>query len=505
VQASVRATRRATAIIAADEAAGAVGALEPEIECISVQPTRRALLRAIDRARERTPHGGLLPLVVIVPSHSADLIVLAAAKRVDRIAAYHGSGDSHRFAAAVRASFSFVDLTIVPGASFEADAIRAGADPSRVTAEVGGAIDRLLSEPPRRRLSGALKEMAASIALDAADAMGLLRLMEIGSPDRGVNVVNYHRVLPTQEIVAYCRPQMAVAEPLFEAQLCEIAQLRGFTPIDRLRAAASAGKVAITFDDGYEDNFRVALPIMQRFSTPACIFIVTNLIGHPEALWWDRLGLALFAYWRGGAAEPLPDALPVRARSIPAARSFEEVRAIISDLISELNGASNEARTRAVRAAESLVPHLSAGRTMLTWEEIAEMSRAGIYFGTHTQNHVPLDEVSREVAYQELSGSIRDLEARLDGSHAKALALPRGRMGKLTEGDLRGLGLEVVMTTEPGINAVGERSLFVYRRDGRMLTLGGRHHPAKLRLELTGIVDRLRVALNSRTDEGDYD
>jgi len=38
----------------------------------------------------------------------------------------------------------------------------------------------------------------------------------------------------------------------------------------------------------------------------------------------------------------------------------------------------------------------------------------------------------------------------------------------------------------------------VRRRDGRMLTLAGRHHPAKLRLELSGWVDRLRAAVHAR-------
>jgi peptidoglycan/xylan/chitin deacetylase (PgdA/CDA1 family) len=487
--------RRAVAVIALNRAVAGIGALGPDIDCAIVRPTRRAMIEGLRDAKQVARRLGAVPVVVFAPSSSPDLIVLAATMGVHRIAAYHTSVNPPvLLAPAVRAAFALVDLTIVPNAACEKAAILAGADPSRIESESADFMRRLLDEPLRKRRRSAMLEMATSLALDVADLFGLLRVAELASPDRGVNVVNYHRVLPLSEVSIYCRPQMAVAEPLFEAQLDEMGKRRGFTAVDRLREREASGKVAITFDDGYEDNFRVALPILQRFSTPACIFVVTRLIGDRGALWWDRLGLAMFAYWKSGAELPIPEALPKRAKQIPAARSFEEVRAIISDLITELNIASVVDRSKAVSAAESLVPRPSGGRTMLTWDEIEEMSRAGIRFGTHTRNHVPLDEVPRDIAYEELSGGIHDLEERLDGSQPHVLALPRGKMGALTERDLRGLGLEAVMTTKAGVNRVGERSLFVYRRDGRMLTLAGRHHPAKLRLELTGLVDRIRAA-----------
>ena len=65
-------------------------------------------------------------------------------------------------------------------------------------------------------------------------------------------------------------------------------------------------------------------------------------------------------------------------------------------------------------------------------------------------------------------------------------------MGPFQEDDLRSAGFSGVMTTEAGINRSHHRSIFVLRRDGKMLTLRGRHHPAKLRLEMTGLVDWFR-------------
>ena len=49
---------------------------------------------------------------------------------------------------------------------------------------------------------------------------------------------------------------------------------------------APAGRIAVvTFDDGYEDNFTAALPILERFHAPATIFVVTGDIGKKAVVW----------------------------------------------------------------------------------------------------------------------------------------------------------------------------------------------------------------------------
>ncbi|HYJ90695.1 MAG TPA: polysaccharide deacetylase family protein [Pyrinomonadaceae bacterium] len=49
---------------------------------------------------------------------------------------------------------------------------------------------------------------------------------------------------------------------------------------------APMGKIAaITFDDGYEDNFLAALPILERFNAPATIFVITHDVGKKNVVW----------------------------------------------------------------------------------------------------------------------------------------------------------------------------------------------------------------------------
>lgn len=48
------------------------------------------------------------------------------------------------------------------------------------------------------------------------------------------------------------------------------------------------GALAITFDDGYRDNFENAAPVLERLSLPATFFVVTHWIGSDVVPWWDE-------------------------------------------------------------------------------------------------------------------------------------------------------------------------------------------------------------------------
>lgn len=485
-------TRRTHLLIGVSPALRGMSVLADTLDATPFLPDRRTLREFLARARTDSEQVG-----VLLPSTQPELVLLAGLLDFDRLAVFHGPGPGARRLSPtlLRAAFAGVDLTVTPDEASAKEVIALGADPDRLADHTGDVRIRLFSEPRRRPGAAFFKEAAASLGLDLLASTGALGLLERLGP-RGVNVVNYHRVLPLPELRSYCRPQMAIGAPLFEAQLETIAEARGFVPLGRMKEQEASDRVSITFDDGYEDNFRVALPILARFSAPACIFLVTSLIGQPDALWWDRVGLSLFAWWRSGAEPPVPEALPARARQLLQTQSYLEARELISLVLSDLNHASNEAREAAVAAAESLLPRKIAKRTMLSWQEVEALNRAGVYFGSHTRSHVPLDELPPNEAEAELSGGQADLESHQLRRAVRVTALPRGRLGPLTEAELA-RRFDAVMTTEPGLNPPGERALFVKRRDGRMLTLAGRHHPAKLRLELTGLIDPLRQLLHT--------
>jgi len=107
-----------------------------------------------------------------------------------------------------------------------------------------------------------------------------------GGPSRGLRILTYHRVNDRHPA-----DRLTVHPTAFRAQMEAILALRRpvlslaeALPFLRGREPQPSGALAITFDDGYEDNFRVALPILEGLGLKATVFVVTGLLGTPETI-----------------------------------------------------------------------------------------------------------------------------------------------------------------------------------------------------------------------------
>jgi peptidoglycan/xylan/chitin deacetylase (PgdA/CDA1 family) len=102
----------------------------------------------------------------------------------------------------------------------------------------------------------------------------------------GLRILTYHRVNDRHP-----HDRLTVHPDAFAAQMEALRRsLRPVVPLGQslpaLRGAAPlpAGALALTFDDGYEDNLAHALPILDRYSFPATFFVVSGLMGTGDTL-----------------------------------------------------------------------------------------------------------------------------------------------------------------------------------------------------------------------------
>ena len=118
------------------------------------------------------------------------------------------------------------------------------------------------------------------------------RLHKIMGPERGI-VVAFHRVNREKDATGLTvSPEMFEKFCRFFSEHFTVVPLTYF--VERLEKGQSVdGLLAITFDDGYRDNYDIAAPILKQLNLPATFFVTTNFIETDFVPEWDKeAGLA---------------------------------------------------------------------------------------------------------------------------------------------------------------------------------------------------------------------
>jgi len=278
-----------------------------------------------------------------------------------------------------------------------------------------------------------------------------------------LTILAYHRVLPLQESLRYPFQSMVMPRDLFEQQISHLKQhyttLTLAEAVERLRARDLPPRaVSVTFDDGYRDNFDIALPILKKYGVPAIFFVVTGAIEGKTRLLWDEVVSRVRQIDEAGSCEallrePLPAWLAEKLRSLAGG---EQAEIVGERLVRDMNRIPLRER-EAVMAALRLA---TADETkqfdppLLSWDELREMRRAGMLIGAHTRSHPFLDELDAPAARLEIEDSIRTLNERLD-EPISFFSYPRGRFKEDVKSWLQAAGIEAAVTTEPGRNSPG--------------------------------------------------
>jgi peptidoglycan/xylan/chitin deacetylase (PgdA/CDA1 family) len=199
---------------------------------------------------------------------------------------------------------------------------------------------------------------------------------------------------------------------------------------DLAGGTASPGAVAVTFDDGYADNLRHALPALAASGVPATLFVATGPVASGHGFWWDAVDRLLQAAGPGRA--PLTVTLGRDARAWPArtpAQREEARRHLHGWLQARAPDAIAQALAQ-LGAWAGADPAATPDRDRpLTVAELGELAAAGPFtLGAHTRSHRSLAPSPRAVQRAELAGSSDDL-ARWTGVLPAAASYPFGVPG----------------------------------------------------------------------------
>jgi peptidoglycan/xylan/chitin deacetylase (PgdA/CDA1 family) len=210
--------------------------------------------------------------------------------------------------------------------------------------------------------------------------------------------------------------------------------------------------VAITFDDGYRDNFLHALPVLTELGVPATIFLATGYIENGELPWYDQLGLAfkLTRQTRLALGEIGGPECSLGSQS-DRLKGLEQCSRWLRSADESTRVKSQADLFRALRVPATLkLPNM-----MLNWDDIRRMSKQGIGFGAHTVTHPVTATLSKQRLEQEIGGSKRTIEAKLQ-LPVKHFAYPFGRPRDYSlqaKHVVQQLGFSSAVTTSWGFNS----------------------------------------------------
>lgn len=111
--------------------------------------------------------------------------------------------------------------------------------------------------------------------------------MSSGIP--GVPVLLYHGV--DRESTRSRADRFTVSIVQFRLQLSVLSEIASAVKLNQIRcdAALRQERVALTFDDGLESDFRVAFPLLQKKGIVAHFFINTASVGLPGYMNWQQI------------------------------------------------------------------------------------------------------------------------------------------------------------------------------------------------------------------------
>ena len=249
-------------------------------------------------------------------------------------------------------------------------------------------------------------------------------------------VLMYHRVLPKDSPERRTeQPGMYVSPETLDLHLNELKRYFELVHLDEWLRRAKQGAAlprlacAITFDDGWRDNYEFALPVLVKHGAPATVFLVSSYIGTTYRFWPNRLASLLQKSFAERGSVDFPEPLCRLVEPVLAnANSRGELAVEDADrAVQEAKGFDEEEIRSLVEIAEKSCGGGSQAAEILDREQIGHMAATGLVrYGSHTATHFRLGgRISSQVLEREIVGSRAALQA-LCGQAIELFCYPNG-------------------------------------------------------------------------------
>lgn len=250
----------------------------------------------------------------------------------------------------------------------------------------------------------------------------------------------------------------------------------------------------ITFDDGFNNNYTNAFPLLKEKRLQATICLSTNYIGTNNLIWADNLYVEL-NNTRSQSLNLVDKGLENYSIDFPEAKAM-----CLRKIVAHLKRVSTKEKQNLIQTIkERLVKPDNCFEEMsefllMNWNSVKEMLASGLIdFGAHTANHEILTNLTEEELEFEINSSCDTLKSYINPKFL-TFAYPNGEANDFSDSSkelLKINNVQCALTTISGLNTYHE-DLFELKRIG----IGSDISNSQFKLRCSGFFIWLKGLLN---------
>lgn len=303
------------------------------------------------------------------------------------------------------------------------------------------------------------------IALSALYHLGFFELIRLLQRKR-VTILMYHRFSGKTE-------PFKLSQKVFSRQLHYLSRKYSIISFNEYvqvlqgaRSSLPPNPMIITIDDGYQDNYEYAYPVLKKYNVPATIFLTTDFISRKAWMWSNTLEYILkntskvhFSFSVDGTEQTFHvDTFAGWHRTqlvlFNYCRNLSDItkKQVLMDLFEQLK----------VKVPEETTREFSP----LTWAQIRKMQEFCIEYGSHTCTHPIMSRLTDQALEYELQASKREIEKET-AAPVRVFCYPNGTKEDFSDKVIKAVQnafYKAAVTTMPGFNTTASQDPFTLKR-----------------------------------------
>lgn len=290
-------------------------------------------------------------------------------------------------------------------------------------------------------------------------------------------IINYHYVRDPQPEWGGIYP-CPVKE--FERQIEYLAKGYSLVSIPEVYRAAQENSsqkfCAVTFDDGFQDQFENALPVLKKFGCKATFFIITSVwdgklpSAHRIHILSSKVSMSrlvdLFNEFLGSFHPELVKSywIPKDRRLVNKRFHEDVVSANFKETMICLDAEIKESFLDSVLKELGLDEKVLSRDLFMSEDIVRALSKQGFFVESHTHSHQSLENQQRNFLKEDLETST-EIFRKVLGYAPSVISYPHGRISSEAKGIVQDCGFSYGVTIDPRNVSCEDNPLLIPRYD----------------------------------------